>query len=335
MAELATKSPVQESTARGIAFSVIGIFTMAIGDALSKLIGQDYGPIQIFVCRAVFTLPPVLILLWHEGGVRALRSRHPKLHAVRALLWLLSGIPFILSLQFLPLAEAIAITFTGPILVAALSVPVLGERVGMARWLAILAGFLGVLLIIRPGSSAFQPAALLPLLAAACHALAMLLARRLSREDSPGCLVFWQTVGSLGIAAFLLPFDWRTPQAGDWGLFALMGMVGAATMVLMVQSYRCAAAAVVAPFYYSIMLWSVLFGWLIWRELPDPWIWPGVGLLVASGLTIIYRETLPHRPTRTAAEKGGNGSDPRSPDSSAGGYDPMQDITDLARKRPK
>ena len=293
MTETALRTGAGDSAAKGLVCSIVGVFTMAVGDTLAKLLGESFGPIQIFVCRGLFVLPPLVLLLWHTGGFRALRTRHRGLHALRALLWFFSAIPFILSLQLMPLAEAIAITFTGPILIAALSVPILGEPVGPRRWCAVLVGFLGVLLIIRPGTSVFQPAALLPLIAAACHALAMLLGRRLSREDSSLCLAFWQTTGSLAIAAFLLPFDWHTPAPRDWGLFALMGLVGAATVILMIQSYRFAAAAIVAPFYYTIMLWSLLFGWLLWGELPDPWIWPGVGLLVASGLYIIYRETLP------------------------------------------
>ena len=196
------------------------------------------------------------------------------------------------------MAEAFAITFAGPIFITALSVPILGERVGVRRWSAVLVGLVGVVMILRPGAAVFQPEALWALTAALCYAFVMLTTRKLARRDGTLTILFWTAFSSTLITAGALPFDWTPPTAVDWGLFALLGLTGSCTMFLMAQAYRHAPAAVVAPFDYTLLIWGVILGWLIWQELPDPGIWPGVAVLVASGLYIIYRETRLVRPRR-------------------------------------
>jgi drug/metabolite transporter (DMT)-like permease len=275
----------------GITYAIVGIACMSVLDSIAKLLTEGYSIWQLVFFRNFFGLLFVLAMLWQSGGLRSLRSEQPLLHGVRILFSLVATFTFFTGLRYLPLAEAFAITFAGPIFITALSVPVLGEKVGARRWSAILIGLVGVVMILRPGSAVFQVDALWPLTAAFGYAVVMLTTRKLTRRDSTISILFWTAFSSTLITSLALPWNWTAPSSGDWGLFVLLGMAGSFTMFFMAQAYRHAPAAVIAPFDYTILLWGIMFGWLIWQELPDPGIWPGVAVLVASGLYIIHRET--------------------------------------------
>lgn len=275
----------------GIVFAVTGVAFMASFDATAKFLGANYGIVQLVFFRNVVALLFLVPLVARAGGIPALRSRHPLLHGLRALFALGAGFSFFFGLRFMPLAEAFTLTFAGPIFITALSVPLLGERVGRRRWLAVLVGFLGVVVMLRPGAAALRVEALLPLTAALCYAFVMLLSRKLPREEPVAGILFWTALVGAVASGLALPFDWQTPTPGDWGLFVLLGVMGSVTMWFMTLAYRHAPAAVIAPFDYTLLLWGLLLGWVIWRELPDPWIWPGAAILIACGLYITRRET--------------------------------------------
>ena len=275
----------------GIACAVIGIAFMALFDAMAKFLGEGYGVVQLVFFRNFFGLLFVLLLVARSGGLGSLRSRHPVLHGLRAAFALGATFTFFIGLQFMPLAEAFALTFTGPIFITVLSIPVLGETVGRRRWTAVLVGFVGVVIMLRPGSEALRVEALLPLTAALCYAFIMLLSRKLSRRESVGAVMFWTAVIGTLVSGAALPFDWLAPTPRDWALFILLGLLGSLTMWFMTLAYRHAPAAVVAPFDYTILLWGLMLGWVIWHELPDPEIWPGAAILIGCGLYITHRET--------------------------------------------
>ncbi len=288
--EATVGTAVEERIPLGIAYACLGMFCVAGLDTLAKLLGEGYGVVQIMFFRNFFGLFVIAALVWRDGGLRTLRTAQPIQHAIRGACALAAGLMFFTGLQFMPLAEAFAITFAGPVFIAALSVPLLGEKVGPRRWAAILIGFAAVMAILRPGSTAFQPAALLPLGAAFAYALVMIFSRRLSRGETSASILFWTAAICTVATAALLPFDWTTPTPRDWLLFVGLGVAGSLGMLFMVQAYRHAPAAAVAPFDYTILIWGLILGWLIWQELPDAGIWHGVGLLVACGLYIIHRE---------------------------------------------
>jgi drug/metabolite transporter (DMT)-like permease len=275
----------------GIACAVVGIAFMALFDAMAKFLGEGYGVVQLVFFRNFFGLLFVLLLVARSGGFGSLRSRHPVLHGLRAAFALGATFTFFIGLQFMPLAEAFALTFTGPIFITVLSIPVLGETVGRRRWTAVLVGFVGVVIMLRPGSEALRVEALLPLTAALCYAFIMLLSRKLSRRESVGAVMFWTAVIGTLVSGAALPFDWLAPTPRDWVLFILLGLLGSLTMWFMTLAYRHAPAAVVAPFDYTILLWGLIIGWLVWHELPDPEIWPGAAILIGCGLYITHRET--------------------------------------------
>jgi drug/metabolite transporter (DMT)-like permease len=286
----------------GIACAVIGIAFMALFDAMAKFLGEGYGVVQLVFFRNFFGLLFVLLLVARSGGLGSLRSRHPVLHGFRAAFALGATFTFFIGLQFMPLAEAFALTFTGPIFITVLSIPVLGETVGPRRWTAVLVGFVGVVIMLRPGSEALRVEALLPLTAALCYAFIMLLSRKLSRRESVGAVMFWTAVVGTLVSGAALPFDWLAPTPRDWALFILLGLLGSLTMWFMTLAYRHAPAAVVAPFDYTILLWGLMLGWVIWHELPDPEIWPGAAILIGCGLYITHRETRVARKKPKAGE---------------------------------
>lgn len=287
----ATQRPAGEDRlAYGVGAILFGMAAMVVMDATAKWLGAGYPIGQVVFFRNLFGLLPVLFVIWRSGGWATLRSARPGLHLVRAAAVLVAIFSFFFSLRFLSLAEATAIAFVAPLFVTGLSVPLLGERVGVRRWAAVIAGFGGVLVMLRPGAGAFQVAALLPALAALGYAVGMLVSRRLSRHDSNAAIMFHSTVIAIVFSGLLLPFGWRTPDLADFGLFALMGLVGGIGLYFMTIGYRSAPAAVIAPFEYSALLWAVALGWLVWRELPEERVWLGAAVIIASGLYILQRE---------------------------------------------
>ena len=282
----------------GIASIIAAIFFFSMMDGVAKWLGQSYTPIQIAFFRNLFGLLPVALIIWQGGGLGALRTRHPWAHVLRAVLIWLALVTFFAGISIMPLAEAVAIAFAAPLFVTALSQPIAGEPVGPRRWAAVLVGFLGVLIIVRPGAATFRPEALLVLLSALCFAVAMLVTRRMVRSETNAALLFYTTIGGLLANGVLLPLFWSAPPAGDLGLFVLLGLIGGVGSFLMVVAYRHAPAAVIAPFDYSALLWSTLIGWLVWRDVPETAVWLGAAVVVASGLYIIQREAI--RPLRIA-----------------------------------
>ena len=238
------KEPLPSATAAddrvglGIGAMLCGVLCFSIVDATAKWLGQDYAPIRILFFRHLFGFVPIAFLVWHGGGLWALRTRKPLAHVLRAGLLFTALLTFFTALRGLPLAEAIAVGFTAPLFVTALSGPVLGESVGPRRWAAVVVGFVGALIMVRPGTEAFQPEALLVLLSALSFALAMLLTRRMARTETSVAMVTYTSLVA-GIASLpFLGFVWRSPGAEDVGLFAVVGIVGGIAAYLLVIAYR-------------------------------------------------------------------------------------------------
>ncbi len=285
-------TPAPERIGLGIACALAGIFGMSVMDACAKLLGEGYAVSQIILLRNFFGVLAVLVFVAASGrGLAPLQPRRPGLLVLRTLFSLGAGFLFFTGLRYLPLADAFAIAFTAPLFITALSVPLLGEQVGPRRWAAVIIGFIGVLVVMRPGTSSFRLEALLPLGAAFFYALTMLVGRKLTRDVTTSAIMFWSSLGAALTALTLMPSQWRTPDATDLGLFVFMGIVGTLAMSLITQGYRFAPAAVIAPFDYSALFWAVLLGWLIWQDIPGPNVWAGSAILIASGLYILHRET--------------------------------------------
>ena len=257
------------SAAAGIACVIGGIFFLTLSDANAKWLGTSYNPLQILFLRALIALPFVTALAIGLGGRRVLRTAHPGLHLTRGAINVVSACCFYLGLRALPLAEATAIAFAAPLFVTALSVLILKERVDGKRWLAVLAGFAGVLIIVRPGTDAFQAATLLPLTTAMLYAVMMITARGISHGEGMLTTTFYIVAGQLVCSAVGLPWVWHTPALADLPYFAAVALFSTLGLALITQGFRIAPASVVAPFDYTGLIWATLLGRIFWREAPD------------------------------------------------------------------
>ena len=261
-------------------------------DAIIKWLTADYPVPQIVALRSWFGLPLLLLLALYEGGPRALRSSRPLVHVGRYLLVLLLSFSFFWALSQMKLVDAVAITFAAPILIAALSVPLLKEAVGLRRWIAIGVGFCGVLIMLRPGVGVFQWAALVVLGSAVVYALLMITTRAFKSTESTASLMLYPQLGMSLTGILFAPFFWVTPGLHDLGLFGLAGLFGSVGVICLTHAFRLAPAATISPFEYSALIWASLLGFLLWGELPDRIMLFGAAIVISSGLYIIYRETI-------------------------------------------
>lgn len=297
IARTISRPAVTERIGFGIACALTGLFGMAVMDACAKLLGEGYAISQVILGRnAVGALAVLVFVFFKDAGFSRLRPRRPGLLLLRTTAGLGAAFLFFTSLRFLPLADAFAIAFTAPLFITALSVPLLGEHVGIRRWAAVIFGFLGVLVVVQPGTASFRPEALMPLGAAFFYALTMLIGRKMTRDMSTSAIMFWPSLASVLVTLMMMPSQWQTPILADLGVFVLMGVVGTLGMALITQGYRHAPAAVIAPFDYSALLWAVILGWVIWQDIPGPNVWVGSSILIVSGLYILHRETRRPKP---------------------------------------
>jgi len=279
---------------KAIICMLLGTAVLTGNDAVLKWLTGGYSVGQIMFCRGIFIGIPLTILIWRFGGVAALTPQHPKGQFLRAGLVIVGTFLFVTGLRYLPLADAVAIAFAGPLFITAMAQPMLGEHVGWRRWLAVFAGFIGIVIIMRPGGSAIQWAALLPLGASLTGACRDILTRRMSARATSVSLLFYTSVGVTLAGLATAPFGWVSVSAFDWGLFALSGLLIGCAQFLMIETFRLGEAALVAPFKYSGVIWATLFGYLVWGDIPDFGKLIGVSIVIMSGLYILHRERV-HR----------------------------------------
>ena len=279
-------------------------------DVIIKFLSDSYPLYQITFLRTLVALLVILLFIVPFTGTYAdLRTRHLKTQIVRGALVVTANFLFFLGLAVLPLAEAVAIFFVSPLLIAIFSIAFLGDTVGPRRWTAIAIGLLGVLIVLRPGTSAFQVAALLPIGAAACYGLLHILTRRIGTGDSATALVFYTQLVMLAVstvlglalghgafdifqhpsAAFLLR-AWAWPTAFDAGLIVLLGITIAIGGFAISAAYQRSAPAFIAPFEYTAMPFAVFWGITVFSEYPDIAALTGIVLIIGSGLFLIWRE---------------------------------------------
>lgn len=267
----------------------VGLFSLM--DAALKLLSTHYPPFQVAALRGLASLPFVLVwALATVGPARLLRVRWP-LHLLRGALGVLMMASFVYALRSLPLSTAYTVFFVAPLLITALSVPVLGERVGPRRWIAIAIGFVGVLVVLRPtGEGVLTFAGLAVLLAALGYSVSAITVRVLARTDSTQAMVVWlMTSIALGAGVLALP-QWVPLQGGDLWLIAGIGVAGALGQYTVTEAFRHGEASSIAPLEYTALLWGVALDFSLWRVLPDGMTWVGATIIVLSGLYLLRRE---------------------------------------------
>jgi drug/metabolite transporter (DMT)-like permease len=277
-------------TVRAILCLVGGVVLFALMDGVSKLLTAGYPTAQLVWARYAFAVPVLLVANPVGAWPSLLSSERPALQVGRALLPLLANTTAVLALAVLPLADATAITFVYPLLTVALAVPLLGERVEARAWLGVLLGFVGILVIVRPGGGALAWAALLPLATAFTFALYQVLTRLVSRADPPMVTLAWTLAVGLVATSSVLTLAWQPPSGRDWLLLAVSGVLFGLGQLLLIRAFASAPAAVLAPFSYVQIIAAVVFGALLFGHWPDLATVGGAVLIVLAGLLVLPRQ---------------------------------------------
>jgi drug/metabolite transporter (DMT)-like permease len=284
-------SAPRPSLASAVLLMLAAVLMFALMDAGLKLLSAHYPPLQVAALRGLSSLP--LVALWVLATVppRLLLRVYWPLHLLRGVLGIAMMGGFVYGLRTMPLSTAYAITFVAPLLVTAMAGPLLKERVGPARWVAIFIGLVGVLVILRPtGEGMLTQGGLAILLAAICYALGAVTVRMLAQRDSTQAMVFWFVV-LLSLGAWLLALPaWKPLQPAHSWIIAGVGVSGSLAQVALTEAFRRGEASLIAPLEYTALVWGVLLDVALWSVLPDGITWIGAGIIVASGLYLLRRE---------------------------------------------
>jgi drug/metabolite transporter (DMT)-like permease len=281
---------VSENAVRGITLLLLAEILFASMDTIAKHLGQELPVAMVAWGRYAFHLGFMLMLFPGRRLLPLLRVRNVKLTLVRGVLLLFATMSFFTAIRYIPLADAVAISFVAPLFVVALSIPLLGERVGPRRWAAVLIGLVGVLVIVRPGFGDVHWAYGLMLFMALIFAAFVIVTRMLTRTEETMSILFYAAMmGTIGTSA-LLPFFWQTPTLVQVGWMAAMGAIGGVSQLLMINAYKVATASTLAPFQYIQIIFAAFWGYLIFGDFPDNWVIAGGTIVIASGLYVMHRE---------------------------------------------
>lgn len=263
---------------------MLAMLCFAVMDAISKSLVAEYSVGQLMWVRYGLLCLFAWFLVRKQGFVAALRSRKPGLQIFRSLVAVIEGAMFVLAFRYLPLADIHAVAAISPLIVIALGVLFMGERAGPARWLAVAAGFAGVLLIVRPGFRTLEWPLILPLAGAVLWAGYQLLTRLCARWDQPGTSMLWSAVVAFIATSFFGPFDWKWPTPFAWTLIVTVAFIGAIAHYALIKALDYAEAGAVQPYSYTLLVWAAVMGWLVFGDIPDGWTIFGATIVVLSGL---------------------------------------------------
>jgi drug/metabolite transporter (DMT)-like permease len=286
----------REEVRRGIGYIVGSVFVFSMVNALVKWQVETYPVSEVVFFRCVFSLLPCFVLVAMNGGLHILRTHRLREHAGRAAVQFVGMSCIFAAFGMMPLADAVAITFSSPLFLTVLSIPLLGERVGPYRWGAVLVGFLGVLVMAHPGSGMVGLGALLALANAFIGASVTIAMRRMSLTEPSTTLVTYQVIVTTILSALLLPFGWVTPRLADLVPLAAIGLCSGVGQYWWTQAFRLAPAAICAPFSYTQMVWALGLGFFVWGDVPSAQLIMGAVIVALSGLYILYREALRRPP---------------------------------------
>ena len=306
---MTTAAESYDSPLKSISYLVAGVFVFSIQDVIIKWFSGKYPVNEIVFIRSCIAIIPILLIAHLEGGLHLLRTRHHFTHIIRCFFMFCAYISFYLSMAALPLAETVSIFFSTPIFITIFSVIALGEKVEISGWIAVVVGFIGVIIMLRPGSNMFDPAALLALFTAVLYAVASILTRRLGKTDTGISMAFYLTVMYLIFSAiftlilnnsavepnthpsFAFLFrEWRIPAQEDLILLITIGFISAAGFYCLSQAYRLAQPSVIAPFEYIAVPLGVIWGYLFFKDSLGYQSVIGMMLIVGSGLYIFGRK---------------------------------------------
>jgi drug/metabolite transporter (DMT)-like permease len=302
------------SDIRGIGFLLLAMLIISLQNVAVKWMGGDYSVLEIVAFRSLIALPFTLLLYRYEGSRGWPSTQQHRLEIIRGVLLFLSYTTHMMGLAALPLAEVESIRFSAPLMITLLSVLILGEHVGLRRWLALLVGFAGVLIVVKPGSATFNLGSVFILISVLFYALTVMVTRRLQAADSGATMAFYSSfvyliaavvfaplafvigepAGAHPSVAFLLR-PWVVPSLLDWVVMSGLGLIWAGWAYCMARAYSLAEASVVAPFEYLSLLINVAWGFVLWREIPTVATLAGAFLTLLSGLYVLYHDRMGRR----------------------------------------
>ena len=276
-----------------VAYFLFSIGLITVVDTVCKIYTSELAPVQLVWG---YFVGMCLTLVFYFGSRQTklshlMASQQTALQWIRPLFLVLSICALFVGLKFLPLAEAVILGFMAPLFITALAYPLLGERVSIHRWLAVVVGLIGVGIVVRPGSGIWHWAVIMPLAGALCFSLFQLSTRRLAKTESTDGMLYHTGVGGLVWSTLLVPFFWSETQPVHWLVFLGTGVLGAVAHLCMIQAFERAQASLLAPFNYSKLLWGVILGYLVFDELPTANTLGGTTLIIAAGLYVVYRES--------------------------------------------
>lgn len=275
---------------RGLVYMASAVFSLIVLDAGVKWLTDGYSPFQIAFMRYLVGLVFAVAIASRAGGIGTLKTQRLSGHGLRSVFNLATMLTFYYALAALPLANAMAISYAGPLFMTALSVPLLRERVGPRRWAAVVIGFVGVLVILQPSGTGFNAAAVLALTSAFLYALTLITSRQLSTTEPSHTILFYYSVGVLIATGATMPWLWITPSWHDFWIFLLVSVSGSVGQFFLNQAFRYGEVSLLAPLDYTGLVWATLFGWMLWGDLPSLTVVAGALIVVGSTLYIVHRE---------------------------------------------
>ena len=289
---MTAQQPLQPAThvGRGIALILATTICFSSLDTLSKLTNPHLPINEILWGRYAFHALALALLMGPRMKLDLVRTAHPGMQIIRALVLMMSSILFVSALVFLPLAEASALSFAAPLVLTALSVPLLGDKVRPSQWIAVAVGFGGVLVLARPGGRLFDIATLLPLACAFSYAIFQIITRKYAGRDSAYTTHFWTAMVCTILFSCTLPFFWKTPTWWLWGALVAMGLIGGIGHFLLIKAYESAPPSTLAPFSYVQLVWATMLSWLVFDHLPDAGSMLGMAIIVSSGLFAVWMQ---------------------------------------------
>jgi S-adenosylmethionine uptake transporter len=281
---------VVKSNLRGALYALLAFGLFATHDVVVKILGGQYSPVQIIFFSVLLGLPLVTVMLLTDRSDGNLVPRHPWWTAIRTGSSVITGVTAFYAFSTLPLAQTYAILFAAPLMITLLAIPILGEKVGIRRGLAIVVGMVGVMIVLRPGGADLALGHLAALTAAVFSSLASVIVRKIGQEERSVVLLLYPMMANFVVLGLALPFVYKPMPIEHIGMLAIIALFGFIAMLLVIAAYRSAVAVVVAPMQYSQMVWAAIFGYLIFDEQPDSYTVIGAAVIIASGIYIVLRE---------------------------------------------
>jgi drug/metabolite transporter (DMT)-like permease len=286
---------------KGILLYCVAIFLFVLMDSIVKHLNQTYEPLQVVWARYFFHFLLLTLLLGPKLKKKLVRTANPKLQIFRSMLLLGATVCFFSALKFIPLADAGAMGSSSPLFVTVLSIFILGEKVSFRRWAAVFVGFIGALIILRPGIGVVHPAMFLVLGMAIFYASYQIATRKLAGVDSAYTTIFYTAIVGTFAMSFVAPFFWVAPDLMGWATLVLVGIIGGVSHFIIILAFSYTTASAAAPFSYTQLIWASIFGYIAFDDIPDNYTILGAAIIVGSGLYILYRERVVS--TQPTAEK--------------------------------